>query len=257
MLVKLFIGLITLGTLFFLILTTININSTNLGTKFKVCIPYSNCNKIGTTCHKQTQTQTNTICSPPITCYKTISPSFKDVYQDVYEYYKQPNTSTTGSNNKGNSSRKQLNHIKLKYLININLLFVLLIILIIFIVLVFLTIYNLEKISDFDDFDELIVPLLYIFYSLVIVLAAYCMKFKITKMHKINNTKNSTEKNIILILDNQEQNPSKDKNGITNKKKSNNYSKVYNNIYQYGLISTILVMVLCVFSGITLLLKED
>jgi hypothetical protein len=248
MLVKLFLGLITLGTLIFLVLTTIYINSTNLGTKFKVCIPYSDCN-IGT-CHKQIQT--NTACSPPITCYKTISPSFKDVYQDVYEYYKQPNTST----NKDNNSRKHLNHIKLKYLININLLEILLIILIIIIVLVFLTIYKLEIISDFDDFDELIVPLLYIFYSLVIVLAVYCIKFKITKMHKIHNAKNNT-KTIILKLDNQEQNPSKDENGITNTKKSNNYSEVYNNIYQHGLISMILVIVLCIFSGIAFHFRED
>lgn len=59
-----------------------NIGRRSLGTKFNICIPYSDCN-VKDKCHIQPNGG-----EPGISCYKVISPSFKDVYQDVYKYYK-------------------------------------------------------------------------------------------------------------------------------------------------------------------------
>lgn len=225
------------------------ISNNNLGSKFQLCVPHSQCNKdnkdILTHNKDAKQKCKPDPNNPPINprnpnvinqfreCYQFISPTFKDVYIDIFDHFK----------DKDDDIRK-------KNLINMKSLYEnLFVILFAIMPVIILSITAREKIIDLVDYEIFDIPLMTIIliclYFAFTTNAVY-LTFNFVKMTKINQHKDSNIKNIILSMD--------DNSKSTG---TNYYSKIYNKISVYGLIAMILLIILLFFSAIILILGDE
>ena len=235
------LSLISLGFIFYLQFGLIN--NKNLGSKFEVCIPESICmqaKKKTSICKKQG-------------CYKKISPSFYDIYNEVFDYF-------------DTTMKKKRN----LYLINLRFISRTLHLMIILIPIMILLILAKENLNDAIDIEINDIPLLNIIVPLlfsIVVIIALINLTRFSKMNRVDRLLDSSiYKNLILKVGSNTSNTTvpttanmlnNNINSIHNKKKVYKYKQNYDKISSIGLITMSFVILLILFSMITFLFIDN